>query len=149
MEIRSNTLQATVSISYSPIVRSVSQEVSDKNIQSPVKQEKIETATLDINKQLNELVKKTAKEDIKESNDPNKMDKKQLEEVIKELQEEIEFLKTKINFRVEPKYDNSWLVQVINKDNDEVLRQFPPEYLLKISKSIKEMIKGILVDEKT
>jgi len=144
MEIRANTLQTTINSSYSSVVRPHSQEVSDNSS----KKEKT-GSIVEINKKLNELAKTDAKDSTNESLDSNNMDKKQLEEVIKELQAEIEFLKTKLNFKVDSNYNNSWLAQVINKDNNEVLRQFPPEYLLKISKSVKEMIKGILVDETT
>lgn len=143
MEIRSSAAQTSFGASYPAGTRNASNEVSG-NIQ-PVVQQKQES----LSKQINDIVQNLNKD----AQNPEKMTRTELEEVVKEIQSDIEFLKNKLNFKVDSNFDNAWITQLLNKSTDEVISQFPPEYLLKISKSLKDMfkdmLKGIWVDEKT
>jgi len=138
MEIRSSAAQTSLGTSYLAGTRNVSHEVVNN---AQPKQE-----STNISKPIADMAKK----DIQNL---EKMTRTELEEVVSEIQSDIEFLRNKINFKVDSNFDNAWITQLLNKSTDEVISQFPPEYLLKISKSLKDMfkdmLKGILVNERT
>jgi flagellar protein FlaG len=69
-----------------------------------------------------------------------------LEEVIKNLKEKLSMLNTQLQIQVDKETDIV-VVKVIDKKTKEVIRQIPPEYVLKIAKYLDE-ITGLLFSEK-
>ncbi|MGQ9499144.1 MAG: flagellar protein FlaG [Dissulfurimicrobium sp.] len=79
--------------------------------------------------------------------DKKNISKNEIESVIKDIQSQLDFMNTKIAFKVDAKYGEP-VVQVIRKNNGEVLWQFPPEQLLKIRAAFRDIAKGIFLNEK-
>ncbi|MBP7459935.1 MAG: flagellar protein FlaG [Candidatus Delongbacteria bacterium] len=52
----------------------------------------------------------------------------------------------KIQFKIMRDYENQMVIQVVDMEKDKVIRQIPPEYLLKIEKTLAE-INGLITDE--
>jgi len=71
---------------------------------------------------------------------------KMTEQVIDQLNEDLNVFKTKVEFSVDD-ITNKTVVKLIDKTNNEVIKQVPPEYLLKVSQRITELL-GLIVDEK-
>ena len=69
-----------------------------------------------------------------------------LEEVIKNLKEKLSMLNTQLQIQIDKDTDIV-VVKVIDKQTKEVIRQIPPEYVLKIAKYLDE-IAGLLFSEK-
>lgn len=79
--------------------------------------------------------------------DKKNISKNDIESAIKDIQAQLDFMNTKIAFKVDSKYGEP-VVQVIRKDNGEVLRQFPPEQLLEIRAAFRDIAKGVFLNEK-
>ena len=69
-----------------------------------------------------------------------------LEEVVKNLKEKLSMLNTQLKIEIDADTDIV-VVKVIDRQSKEVIRQIPPEYLLKIAKYLDE-IAGLLFSEK-
>jgi len=69
-----------------------------------------------------------------------------LEEVVKNLKEKLSMLNTQLQIQIDKDTDMV-VVKVIDKQTKEVIRQIPPEYVLKIAKYLDE-IAGLLFSEK-
>jgi flagellar protein FlaG len=76
----------------------------------------------------------------------NVVSKEEADEIVESLYELTEMLQTSITFKVD-KETNSVVIKVIDKKNDEVIRQIPNEEILKLRKKMNEMT-GILLSEK-
>jgi len=87
-------------------------------------------------KEMEELSKKEDKEKIK----------KELQKVIEELNKEMDPLNLALKFKFEPKVEEL-TVQVIDKKNDKVIREFPPKEALKLMEKMRELV-GLLFDKK-
>ncbi len=70
---------------------------------------------------------------------------KELEEALGKMEKELGPIRTKISFHLDPESGEP-IVQIVDKETNKVLRQVPPEELLKIRKSFKELMKGVLMD---
>jgi len=70
---------------------------------------------------------------------------KETEEAVRSIQKDMELLNTRIAFRVDKKSDEI-VVDVIDKDTNQVIRQIPSEEMLRIRVAFKELIKGLLLD---
>ncbi|MGC8736688.1 MAG: flagellar protein FlaG [Dissulfurimicrobium sp.] len=79
--------------------------------------------------------------------DKKAIGKSDIEAAVKEIQSQLDLMNTKLIFKIDPKYGEP-VVQVIKKDNGEVLRQFPPEQLLEIRAAFKDLAKGVFLNEK-
>ncbi len=55
--------------------------------------------------------------------------------------------KRKIKFKILRDFDNRTVIQVVDSEKNKVIRQIPPDYLLKIEKSLAE-ISGLITDER-
>jgi len=71
-----------------------------------------------------------------------KSDKK----LIDELNRDMSLFNTRVAFSVDER-TNRTVVQIIDNESNDVIRQVPAEYLLEVSQNITELI-GLLVDEK-
>ncbi len=80
----------------------------------------------------------------REEKDRTRLDKKDLEEIKKATNQVLEQINIELDFSVD-KDLNTVVVKVINKETGKVIRQIPPEEMLKIAKRIEEM-SGILLD---
>jgi flagellar protein FlaG len=69
-----------------------------------------------------------------------------LKKIIEDLKKKLSMLNTQLEIKVD-KETEEIVVKVIDKETKEVIRQIPPEYLLKIAKYLDE-IAGILYNEK-
>lgn len=70
---------------------------------------------------------------------------KETEEAVRTIQKDMELLNTRIAFRVDNKSDEI-VVDVIDKDTNQVIRQIPSEEMLRIKTAFKELMKGLLLD---
>ena len=66
--------------------------------------------------------------------------------LIDELNQDLNLFNTRVAFSVDEK-TNRTVVQIIDNESNDVIRQVPAEYLLEVSQNITELI-GLLVDEK-
>jgi flagellar protein FlaG len=73
-------------------------------------------------------------------------DQKFSQELVGQLNNELKIFNTRIAFSIDEKTKKT-VVKIIDENKNEVIRQVPPDYLLKISERISELL-GILVDEK-
>ena len=69
-----------------------------------------------------------------------------MQEIVEELKKKLSMLNTQLKIQIDKDTD-ILVVKVINKETNEVIRQIPPEYLLKIAKYLDE-ITGLLYNEK-
>ena len=85
-----------------------------------------------------------------EKNKPKFDDEKNLENILKDFKKKLE--KLRIIFRGEAEFSidresNMIIVKIKDKETGEIIRQIPPEVVLKIAKSIEEFL-GLLLDER-
>ncbi len=73
------------------------------------------------------------------------MGRSEVEDVVAELQQNLEFINTKIAFRVDDK-SKEVVVEVMDKETGRVLKQIPPAELLKIRSAFKDLVRGALVN---
>lgn len=79
-----------------------------------------------------------------EENQSSKMSREEVEVLVADLRELTENLHTKLNFSInEP--TNDIVVKIIEKDTDEVIKQFPPEELLELQEKMMDLT-GFLFD---
>lgn len=71
--------------------------------------------------------------------------KRGLNDAVEELQSAVESFDRKMNFSVDEK-SGRFFVKVIDTSTDEVIREIPPEKVLKIVAHFKELL-GLLFDE--
>jgi len=75
-----------------------------------------------------------------------KLSPKMLEELVKELEKKLSMLNTQLKISIDKDTDMV-VVKVIDKETKKVIRQIPPEYVLKIVKYLDE-IAGLLYNNK-
>lgn len=75
-----------------------------------------------------------------------KLSPKMLEELVKELEKKLSMLNTQLKISIDEDTDMV-VVKVIDKETKKVIRQIPPEYVLKIAKYLDE-ITGLLYNNK-
>ncbi|RKQ64028.1 flagellar protein FlaG [Thermovibrio guaymasensis] len=69
-----------------------------------------------------------------------------LEKLVEELKKKLSMLNTQLQITIDKDTDIT-VVKVIDKQTNKVIRQIPPEYVLKIAKYLDE-IAGLLLQEK-
>jgi len=69
-----------------------------------------------------------------------------LEKIIEELRKKLSMLNTQLKIQIDKDTDIT-VIKVIDKQTNKVIRQIPPEYVLKIAKYLDE-IAGLLLNEK-
>ncbi|SNR81997.1 flagellar protein FlaG [Desulfurobacterium atlanticum] len=114
------------------------------NLQVSVKM----TESQKINQQANLQMQKSSSAS-NENQQLKKISPKDIEKILEDLQKKISLLNTQLKIEVEKVGDNEEIpvVKVIDKTTNKVIRQIPPEYMLKIAKYIDE-ITGLLLREK-
>ncbi|WP_051688344.1 flagellar protein FlaG [Desulfofalx alkaliphila] len=68
-----------------------------------------------------------------------------LEKAVEQANETMLIYNRGLSFQLHEE-SGQWMVSVINKDTDEVIREIPPEWLLDMVAHFKDMV-GIMVDE--
>jgi flagellar protein FlaG len=101
--------------------------------------------------QSNEVQKKQEFQQLKKNEDDfaNKSKeeiKKELQNVIEELNKAMSPLNQNLQFQFNDKV-NELIVQVIDKKNDIIIREFPPKEALKLMEKMRELV-GLLFDKK-
>ncbi len=75
-----------------------------------------------------------------------KFDSLVMDSLAKQLNEDLKVFNTRVSFSIDDKTKKT-VVKIIDSSNNEVIKQVPPDYLLKVSQRISELL-GLLVDEK-
>jgi flagellar protein FlaG len=88
---------------------------------------------------------------LQNQNQTQKIDKKQaspevIEKIVEDLKKKLSMLNTQLKIQIDKDTDMV-VVKVIDKTTNKVIRQIPPEYVLKIAKYLDE-IAGLLYNEK-
>ena len=86
------------------------------------------------------------KTESKERFDSKKLSPEMLEELVKELEKKLSMLNTQLKISIDKDTDMV-VVKVIDKETKKVIRQIPPEYVLKIAKYLDE-IAGLLYENR-
>ncbi len=89
---------------------------------------------------------RTSSQDDRDRLEEGKFSQEQLEQLVHETKDVLEDINKGIRFSIS-KDTGDIVVQVINRKTDEVIRQIPPEELLKLRTKLKEIC-GILFDRK-
>ncbi len=83
-----------------------------------------------------ENVKKENEEQLK------KLDKNQLEELSKDINKKFEYLNKYLKIEIDKDLHEP-VIKIVDRKTDEVIKQFPPEYLIELAKKIDELV-GLL-----
>jgi len=75
-----------------------------------------------------------------------KMDPQELKKLVEDLQKKFDLFSKYLKIEIDHDLDIP-VVKIIDKQTNQVVRQIPPEYLLKLMKNIDQML-GILVNQK-
>ncbi len=70
----------------------------------------------------------------------------ELEAAVKEIAQDLDVMQTKIAVRFD-KESNIGVMEVIDRKTGKVIKQVPPEEILKIKKAFHDLVTGFLVDE--
>ncbi|HFD32298.1 MAG TPA: flagellar protein FlaG [Gammaproteobacteria bacterium] len=70
----------------------------------------------------------------------------ELESAVKEIAQDLDVMQTKIAVRFD-KESNTGVMEVIDRKTGKVIKQVPPEEILKIKKAFHNLVTGFLVDE--
>ena len=81
--------------------------------------------------------------DGKEKGNPSMAE---LEAAVKEIAEDLDLMQTKIAVRFD-KESKTGVMEVIDRDTGKVIKQVPPEEILKIKRAFHNLVTGFLVDE--
>lgn len=114
-----------------PVAEVAASANSEKVSADEVKKQRVNNT-----EQPSQVKKEDGKEQLKASHDS----------IIDELNKDLSFLNTRVAFSIDEK-TNKTIVKIINNSNNDVIKQLPPEYLLKVSQRITELI-GLVVDKK-
>jgi len=90
-------------------------------------------------KNVNELKKADSEKNIKSLN------KNDVEKAIKRLKQSADIFNRRLDFSIDEK-TNRLVVKVIDTKTDKIIKEIPPEQLLRLAAKIQEMI-GLLIDE--
>lgn len=78
--------------------------------------------------------------------DKESLSLEEIESVIKELNQFVQIFNTKIAFEID-KETKKTILRIVDVETNEVVRQIPPEELLKISRRISELL-GLIINDK-
>ena len=90
---------------------------------------------------------KNDNENGQSNNRHGNLDLKTAQKLAEEVQGHLNDLNIQLNFKVQSK-TGQVIVQVINRDTDQVIRQIPPERLVHLREKLEEL-QGVLFNDKT
>ncbi|UMZ74987.1 flagellar protein FlaG [Natranaerofaba carboxydovora] len=73
------------------------------------------------------------------------LEREDVEKLVDELREATKFVDKEFDYNIHEQTDRIW-VEVVDRENEEVIREIPPEKILDIVAGIKEMV-GLIIDE--
>lgn len=84
-----------------------------------------------------------------QAEEKKKLSPKEMEKLVNDLKDKLSMLNTQLKIEIEKIGDGEEIpvIKVVNTKTNEVIRQIPPEYMIKIAKYIDE-ITGLLLREK-
>ena len=120
---------------------------SIKNIQQPTYDKNISNIKEAHHQQIqsNNIQQQTKDKDPLEEKSKEEI-KKEIQKVTQELNEAMNPLNINLEFKYNQKVDEL-VVQVVDKSNDKVIREFPPKEALKLMEKMRELV-GMLFDKK-
>lgn len=93
----------------------------------------------------NKPSEKQGQDNLKLFTQQHDISKEKLEQAIEQANDTMRTYNRNLNFQLH-KASGEWLVQVVNSETEEVIREIPPEWLLDIVAYFRDMV-GVLVDE--
>ncbi|WP_297453672.1 flagellar protein FlaG [Persephonella sp.] len=118
-----------------------------KNVNNVMDKSLVEGQTLDrtrakeINNSPAEQVTKQQQEELK--NSLQKLDKKQLEDLFKDIKEKFDYMNKYLKIEIDKDLHEP-VIKIMDKQTNKVIRQIPPEYVLELAKRIDELV-GLLI----
>jgi flagellar protein FlaG len=76
--------------------------------------------------------------EAKKAEEPKDIQEDLLNDVVKEMNQHVQNYRRELQFLVDKDADKT-VVKVVDMDTDEVIRQFPPESILELSKKMSEI----------
>lgn len=121
-------IQGTDSLAYQPIV---------KNRQNT------EPSNQTTENSLKDLTARIAE---KEGKQTQEIDGKKIADSVKKLNEAVNIIQKNLKFQIHEETKKIY-VQVVNRENGDIIKQFPPEEILDLEARIQKMV-GLILDEK-
>ncbi len=118
----------------------INSSISSSLNKSSIKQ----SSNIDINKHYN---RNDRTSDNKADNKANLTIMHNFNSLIKKLNEKLNILDVKIELQLD-RDTKETVVKIIDKNTGKVIRQIPPEELLKIDSAFKDVIRGVLLNKK-
>ncbi len=113
-----------------------------QNMQTNIKNVSPNQSAQNINQQQNQNM-----QDQNTQNNQNTEDlEKQTQKAIQQLMENLSYLNTHLNITIDKKADTT-VIKIIDNKTNQVLKEIPPEYMLKIAEAINNLV-GIFVNKK-
>ncbi len=117
--------------------------ISNTQTAQQLHSQSVELSKQQLNAQKAEKIQQQNESQVKQK---EKISAELIEKVVEELKKKLSMLNTQLQIQIDKDTDIT-VVKVIDKDTKKVIRQIPPEYILKIAKYIDE-IAGLLLNEK-
>lgn len=119
-----------------------------KSVANTQTAQQLHTQSVELTKQQMNVqkVKENHQQDESQIKQMEKVSPELIEKVVEELKKKLSMLNTQLQIQIDKDTDIT-VVKVIDKDTKKVIRQIPPEYVLKIAKYLDE-IAGLLLNEK-
>ena len=93
-----------------------------------------------INNQVNQVDQNKNSENQNTSNATSSQDiEKQIEKSIQQLMENLSYLNTHLNIQLDKKADTV-VIKIIDNKTNQVIKEIPPDYVLKIAEAINNLI---------
>ena len=100
---------------------------------------------VDVSKETAQPAMKRREEEAPESG-TNLVKEKEVQEVVEDVQQYLQQLNIRLSFKLHDK-TGDLVVRVLDKDTGEVIRQIPPEEMLKLREKLEELT-GVLLNGK-
>ncbi len=113
-----------------------------KNVSNIMDRELVQGKSLESEKV--QQMQRTPTENLKKENEEQlkKLDKNQLEELSKDISKKFEYLNKYLKIEIDKDLHEP-VIKIMDRRTNEVIKQFPPEYLLELAKKIDELV-GLL-----
>lgn len=120
-------------------VKSISSAIKNLEPVVFIKDKKADLSTNSFNSMDNKTIENP-------SNETSGLNENKINDVVNSMNTFIGSLDRKIQFKIMRDFNNQVVIQVVDKNNDKVIKQIPPEYLLKFEKTLAELT-GLITDE--
>lgn len=123
----------------------VSEDVQARSIE---KKDFSEEMAVEVNtgKEINEGVSKHINSELKKVHQSQKEEHDKIDQAIEDMNETVSALHKELRFKLHEEAERM-MVEVVNTENNEVLKEIPPKEMLDMMGRIKEVV-GLLLDEK-